>query len=179
MDKIKEIIENLQSILDQGKYDEIVNIIKSLRKQNNISSYEMASRLEIVQSSYNMKENKKVPFTSIEFLNICNILNLDLTMSYTMDNNNHIIENDYICIVNTIVKLREYNNITKDSMRIMLNISFPNYINKENLKSKKPFYLAELINIFTILGININLKYSYIDSNGMKVNSEFNLLDKN
>ncbi|WP_270507637.1 helix-turn-helix domain-containing protein, partial [Paraclostridium sordellii] len=77
MDKIKEIIENLQSILDQGKYDEIVNIIKSLRKQNNISSYEMASRLEIVQSSYNMKENKKVPFTSIEFLNICNILNLD------------------------------------------------------------------------------------------------------
>ncbi|WP_270532080.1 hypothetical protein, partial [Paraclostridium sordellii] len=65
------------------------------------------------------------------------------------------------------------------SMRIMLNISFPNYINKENLKSKKPFYLAELINIFTILGININLKYSYIDSNGMKVNSEFNLLDKN
>lgn len=178
MDKIKEMIESLQSILDQGKYEEILNIIRALRKQNSISSYEFANRLGIGQSSYNMKENNKVPFTSIEFLNICNILNIDLTISYSIEGDRHIVENDYICIVNTIVKLRELNNITKDSMRIMLNLSFPNYLNKENLKSKKPFYLAELINIFTILNININLKYSYLDSNGTKINSEFNLLEK-
>lgn len=178
MDKIKEVIEGLQSISDQSKYDEIINIIRALRKQNNISSYEIASKLGIGQSSYNMKENKKVPFTSIEFLNICNVLNIDLTISYSMENKHCIIENDYICIVDNIVKLREFNNITKDTMRIMLNLSFPNYLNKENLKSKKPFYLAELINIFNILGININLKYSYIDSNGMKINSEFNLLEE-
>lgn len=144
------------------KCTEISNIIRFIRKQKNITTQEIADFLQINQGSYTLKENNKSPISMTEFIDICNFLGIELNMSYELNNQVNIIANDYKELVQVIVLLRKDKEITKDKFRFMLDMSLPNYLNKENLKSKKPFYLSEIIKISEILGINISIKYTSI-----------------
>ncbi|CEO25504.1 transcriptional regulator [Paraclostridium sordellii] len=144
------------------KCSEISNTIRFIRKQKNITTQNVANFLQINQGSYTLKETSKSPISMTEFIDICDFLKIELNMSYELNNQVNIISNDYKELVKAIVLLRKNKEITKDNFRFMLDMSLPNYLNKENLKSKKPFYLSEIIKIAEILGINISIKYTSV-----------------
>lgn len=154
-----------------NKYESLVNIIKDLRNQCNLSTKEVAENLGITQPSYTYKENLKNNFDMIEILKLKDMFDFNIKISYIENDQIQEVLNDYESIVNTISMLRVKKGITKDNFRFILNMSLPNYLNKENLKSKKPFYMDEIIKIFKELDINFVIEYSLntTDKNNKKV----------
>lgn len=160
------------------EYNEIVNIIRSVRQNKGINVISISDFLDISHSHYTMKENESAPFTFSQFIQVCEYLNLNLKMYYFNKSNEEVIlNNNYEDVVKSISSRRKELNYTLDSFRVRIGLSYPTYANKENLKSPKEFYLIDILKIFKELDIKLQFSYSYIAINCTKENydKEFNL----
>jgi len=61
------------------KKQKILEIIKKQRKNKKITQEEMANYLKIAYKTYNRKENWITEFTFLEFLMICEKLNINMS----------------------------------------------------------------------------------------------------
>ena len=68
---------NFTSSIDQ-QIDLILKYLRKKRVEKEISQYEMASKLYISQNAYFKIEKRKTKLDMFRFLQICNILELDI-----------------------------------------------------------------------------------------------------
>lgn len=140
------------------KVQQLTDIIKTLRTNNKISMQNLINSIGCKSSAaYCYKETGKSPFYLDELIKICDLLDITLTISYTLNNEVIKIKNDIEDITSMIINLRENKGFSKDNFRFQLGMSLPNYLNKE--KGKKSFTLNEFIKICELLDISCKINY--------------------
>lgn len=79
--------KNNKSTLAQEIYKELISIIKSTRKNKGLSQSNIAGHLSISYQQYQKYESGKDILSTPVMIDICMILNLDVSMVFTLAKN--------------------------------------------------------------------------------------------